>query len=413
MQFKMNRKIIIFLFIFILPVCLSAQIFSTPAELAVYVENAPSIYSRSAVLIDAETGVLLYSKNPNVQIPPASLTKLMTIHLIMQAINEGKTTLDSFVEITAESWAQSQPRGSSLMFLEPGQIVTLREIILGLSVPSGNDAAVAAALHISPTMADFTSKMNSEAKQMGLFITRFSEAAGISSRNRTTAAEFALFSRQYVNMYPNNLTEFHSVTSFAYPQKENMPENRTSSSYQTIIQNNPNALLNALPGVDGLKTGYIGASGHNISLTAKRDQTRFILVLLGAGSAGQRTQDGIHLLSWAFDNFKTVRPEIDYSKEAGLFTAQLWKGKADEAELTLAEPESFTSHISRNGSLKYETVITETLIAPLPAGYHAGYLYITDDQGELCRKPLVTKEAYEQGNIFKRIWHSIVLMFKK
>jgi len=409
----MSRKILILLLVFILPAGLYAQIFRTPPELALYVENAPFVSSRAAVLIDAETGALLYSKNPNIQIPPASLTKLMTIHLIMQAINEGKTSLDSLVEITAESWAQSQPRGSSLMFLEPGQIVTLREIILGLSVPSGNDAAVAAALHISPTMDDFTAMMNNEARRMGLFVTRFTEAAGISSRNRTTAAEFALFSRQYVSMYPGNLIEFHSVTSFAFPRQENMPENRSSSNYQTIVQNNPNILLNTFPGVDGLKTGYIGASGHNISLSAERDQTRFILVLLGAGSAGLRAQDGAILLSWAFDNFKTVRPDIDYSNETGLFKAPLWKGKTNEAELALSEPVSFTSHVSRSSQLKYETVITETLIAPLPAGYHAGYLYITDDQGELCKKPLVTKEAYEQGSIFKRIWHSIVLFFKK
>jgi len=409
----MSENKIIFLSLFILPACLYAQIFNAPPELSAYMESAPSISSRAAVLIDAETGALLYSKNPNIQIPPASLTKLMTIHLLMQAIEEGKTSLDSLVNITVESWAQSQPRGSSLMFLEPGQIVTLREIILGLSIPSGNDAAVAAALHIAPSMEDFVSMMNSEARRMGLFITRFSEAAGISSRNRTTAAEFALFSRQYINMYPDNLPEFHSVTSFAYPKPENMPENRSTTSYQTIVQNSPNALLNTLPGVDGLKTGYIGASGHNISLTAKRDQTRFILILLGAGSAGQRTEDGYLLLTWAFENFKTARPDIDYSKEADLFSAPLWKGKTDEVELMLAEPASFTTHVSRSGSLKFEKVITEELIAPLPAGYHAGYLYITDDQGELCRKLLVTKEAYEQGSVFKRIWHSILLFLKK
>ena len=412
----MSKKSIVLFFIFTLPVNIFAQIFRTPNELAPYILNAPPIISRAAVLIDAHTGALLYSKNPDVLIPPASLTKLMTMHLFMKEIDTGKISYDDLVEITVESWAQSQPRNSSLMFLEPGQIVTVREIMLGMAVPSGNDAAVAAALHLAPTMAEFVDMMMAEARRMGMYTTRFTESSGISSRNRTTAAEYALFCRQYIELHPDSLNDFHSVQSFSFPLAANMPANRRSN-FRTYTQTNQNTLLGTFEGVDGLKTGYIGASGHNIALTAQRDQTRLILVLLGApvsaGGARLRSEEGSLLLSWAFDNFKTVYPVIDYSDDAGLFKAPLWKGKEDEVTLILTESEIFTSHLDRADSLIYETIISETLIAPLAAGAQVGYLCISDEYGVLAKKPLVTADAYEKGSFFKRIWHSIKLFFRK
>jgi len=411
----MNKKNIFFFIIFSFPVLVSAQYFFTPPALFPYLKDAPEIVSRAAVLIDAETGTLLYSKNPDVEIPPASLTKLMTMHLVMNAVYEGRTSLDTLVPITVESWAQSQPRGSSLMFLEPGQNVTLREIMLGMAVSSGNDAATAAALHLAPTVADFTAMMTAEARRMGLNVTRFTDASGISSRNRTTAAEFALFSRQYVSLHPQNLYEFHSVLNFSYPLAANMPAGSRANA-STIVQNNSNSLLRTFPGVNGLKTGYIGASGYNISLTAERDDQHFILVVMGApsqtGGNRIRDEDSARILTWAFDNFKTVRPVFKSIGGTVLFDVPLWKGKNDIIELKLAEPADFISHNSRADSIKYEVISEEPLIAPLPAEYPAGYLSIYDDYGELYRIPLVTAAASERGNIFKRFWHSILLLFR-
>jgi D-alanyl-D-alanine carboxypeptidase (penicillin-binding protein 5/6) len=340
----------------------------------------------------------------------------MTMHLLMKAVNEGRASYDELIPITIESWAQSQPHRSSLMFLEPGQTVTLREILLGLAVSSGNDAAVAAALHLAPSMLVFSEMMTNEARNMGLNVTRFTESSGISPLNRTTAAEFAHFCRLYIQKHPNSLKDFHSVQTFAYPLAVNVLE-RNRLNPRTISQNNSNSLLRTLPGVDGLKTGFIYESGHNIALTAERDQTRFILVLLGApsGRAGSRirAEDSTRLLTWAFENFKTVRPIIPQEKEEELFTVPLWMGKENNVKLKLTQPLNFTSHVNRSESIKYEVVIQEHLIAPLPAGHKAGYLYITDEYGELSRKPLVTEYASERGNFFKRIWHWIILLFKR
>jgi D-alanyl-D-alanine carboxypeptidase (penicillin-binding protein 5/6) len=401
----------LFWFALVFPFCLSAQYFFTPNLLVSYVKDAPETGSRAAVLIDAETGALLYSKNPDEQISPASLTKLMTLHLVMNEIEEGRASYDEIVPVTVESWAQSQPPRSSLMFLAPGQIVTLREIMIGLAVPSGNDAAVAVALRLAPSMDIFARMMTEEARRMGLYVTRFTESSGISEYNMTTAAEFAYFCRQYINLHPYSLREFHSVPVFSYPMAHNVPEIYRNNP-RTITQDNRNNLLKTFPGVDGLKTGYIDESGYNIALTAQRDDTRFIAVILGApagpGGSRIRDSDGSRLLSWAFENFKTVRAgDIRIEKE------RLWKGKENEVRLIIGESADFTSPFDRANTLTFETVIPNPLIAPLPAGFPAGYLVISDGYGELNRVPLITAYSYEKGNIFKRIWHSILLFFRR
>jgi len=405
-----KKTAFLFLLALVLPFCLSAQYFFTPPLLVPYVKDAPEIGSRAAVLIDAETGTLLYSKNPDEEISPASLTKLMTLHLAMREIEEGRASYDEIIPVTVESWAQSQPPRSSLMFLAPGQIVSLREIMLGLAVSSGNDAAVALALRFAPSMDIFARMMTEEARRMGLHVTLFTESSGISEYNMTTAAEFAYFCGQYVKMHPYSLRDFHSVPVFSYPMAHNVPEIYRNNP-RTITQDNRNNLLKTFPGVDGLKTGYIDESGYNIALTAQRNDTRFIAVILGAPAepigARIRDEDGSRLLSWAFENFKTVRTDVYLERE------RLWKGKENEVRLIIGESADFTSPLDRANTLYFETVIPNPLIAPLPAGFPAGYLVISDEYGELNRVPVITAYSYERGNIFKRLWHSILLLFRR
>jgi len=420
------KKIYLLIFIFCLPIGISAQYFYTPDLLVPLVESGPEIVSRAAVMVDARTGALLYAKNGDDEIPPASLTKLMTMHLVMNEIREGRASYDEIIPITEASWAQRQPPQSSLMFLEPGQIVTLREILLGLAVASGNDAAVAAAYRITPDMDRFAALMTAQARRMGLKVTRFTESSGYSSQNITTANEFAFFCYQYINLNPDNMKNFHSVPDISYPLEKNVRESR-KSNFSTITQTNRNTLLGKFEGVDGLKTGFIQESGYNIALTAKRDQTRFILVLLGApsqrGGARIREEDGIRLLTWAFKNFKTVYLNIPQLKDV-----ELWKGKEKSVKLAISNEQfpmnneqlqanneqniSFTSATDRANELYYETVINGKLTAPLVKGSPVGYLAISDEFGELHRVTLVTADSYEKGNIFKRVWHSVILMFK-
>jgi D-alanyl-D-alanine carboxypeptidase (penicillin-binding protein 5/6) len=281
---------------------------------------------------------------------------------------------------------------------------------LGLAIPSGNDAAVAVALRFAPTVGDFVDMMNAEAGRLGFRTTRFTEPSGISEYNLTTAREFAQFCQYYLSQYPQTLQEFHSVREFAYPKPENVAE-RYRERPGTIVQYNHNNLLKDFPGVDGLKTGYIDEAGYNIALTAEREGTRFVLVLLGApavqGGDRMRDEDGRKLLAWAFEQYRTIRPIIPEPEPV-----RLWKGKLKEVRLSVAEAPDFTGRRDRGQQLYLSMEITDPLIAPLSAGEQVGTLVLSDDRGELRRIPLLAAEYYEPGGFFKRIWDSLRLFFR-
>jgi D-alanyl-D-alanine carboxypeptidase (penicillin-binding protein 5/6) len=373
--------------------------------------DAPDIGSRAAVLMDAATGTVLYAKNGDEPISPASLTKLMTIHIALEEAASRRASLDETVPLPRESWAINQPPRSSLMFLAPGQIVSLRELLLGLAVSSGNDAAAAVALRFAPTTAEFADRMNREALALGLRQTRFVEPSGISEQNMTTAMEFARFCREYLHRHPEALRDYHSVGEFAYPKAANVGEAYRERP-DTIVQKNRNALLGSLEGVDGLKTGYIDEAGYNIALTAMRLETRLIAVILGAPAApgGERIRDrdGRNLLTWGFAHFKTL-----YPPPPDLAPLRVWKGATDRVSIRPGEDLPFTALSDRGNRLHWERETEEPLIAPLPEGSPVGSLVLYDDQGELRRIPLLTAEEAVRGNFWKRLWDSIRLFFRK
>jgi len=369
------------------------------------------LYSQAAVVMDAETGTIVYYKNPDDEIPPASLTKLMTMHLVFKEIASGRASLNEIITPPRESWAVNQLPGSSLMYLAQGQTLSLRELMLGMAIFSGNDAATAAALRVAPSVEEFTRMMNMEAMAMGLNITRFVDASGYSEENMTTAREFAELCRLYLQAHPESLLEFHSIREFAYPRAENVPSERRGNPGTRLHRNN-NSLLGRVEGVDGFKTGYIPESGYNIALTAERNRTRFIAVILGApsewGGDRKRDEDGEKVLEWAFGNYKTIRPDI-----GELPPVRIWKGKDNYAEITPEEPLNFTALAERGSRLFWEIELEEPIVAPLNAGQAVGRLVLYDSLGELRRVTLVTAQNAEKGGFFKRLFDSIRLFFNK
>ena len=369
------------------------------------------LISQSAVVMDAATGTIVYYKNPDDEIPPASLTKLMTMHLVMKEIALGRASLNEIITPQRESWAVNQLPGSSLMYLAQGQTLSLRELMLGMAIFSGNDAATAAAMRFAPSVEEFTRMMNTEAAAMGLNKTRFVDASGYSEENMTTAREFAELCRLYLQAHPESLGDYHSVREFAYPREENVPPERRGNPGTRLRRNN-NSLLGKVEGVDGLKTGYIPESGYNIALTAERNGTRFIAVILGApsewGGDRKRDEDGEKLLGWAFDRYKTIRPVI-----GALQPARIWKGKDNYADITPEEPLNFTALTERGSRLSWEIELEEPLVAPLHAGQAVGCLVFYDSLGELRRVTLVTAQNAEKGGFFKKLFDSIRLFFNK
>ena len=278
------------------------------------------VLAESAILIDISSGNIIYEKNADEVIPPASMTKLFTMYIVDEEVSAGHLHYDDIIPLPPESWACNMPPHSSLMFLGEGQIVTLEELLLGLSIASGNDAAYALAYTISGSMEAFIQRMNQTCENLGLTHTHFVESSGYSEENTTTAREMAAFCRVYLKEHPDSLARFHSVREFTYPKKKNMapgdiygPQDFTNGFPQHITmgitQKNTNPLLDVLDGCDGLKTGYIDESGYNLALTATRNGTRFLSVTMkGPGNntkQGQanRVHDGTELMEFAFGSF--------------------------------------------------------------------------------------------------------------
>ena len=275
----------------------------------------------SAILIDVSNGCVIWEKNADKVIPPASMTKLFAMYVVEKEVAAGRLHYDDIIPLPPECWACNMPPHSSLMFLGEGQIVTLEELLLGLSICSGNDAAYALAYAVCGSMEEFVNRMNEVAWQAGLSHTHFVESSGYSEENLTTAREMAAFCRLYIMEHPDSLRRFHSVPSFTYPKERNMaPGDRYGSQDWSnglprhitmgITQENTNPLLGKLAGCDGLKTGYIDESGYNLALTVARDGTRFLSVTMGGkgrdsreGQQG-RINDGTAIMETAFGIFR-------------------------------------------------------------------------------------------------------------
>lgn len=274
-------------------------------------ESLPILNCKSAILIDAAEGKVLFEKNAHELIAPASMTKLVSIWVVLQGVHRGDWSLDDLVPVSSAADYKRIPRDSSLMFIEQGDRVTLRELLTGLAVSSGNDAAIAVAEYTYGTVDNFVDQMNKSVQALGLVETLFVDPSGYGDSNRTTAFEFSKFCRIYIQTEEDTLASLTSVASFSYPKKANIPRWR-GSSVGMIVQANHNELVGSYEGVDGLKSGYIDEAGYNLSLTAKKGDTRLIAVLMGGPGATAcqrsifRSVDSSTLLTWGFDHFQTV-----------------------------------------------------------------------------------------------------------
>ena len=380
------------------------------------------LLAESAILIDVSNGCILYQKNADQVIPPASMTKLFSMYLVEEEVSRGRFSYDSVIPLPAESWACNMPPHSSLMFLGEGQKVTLEELLLGLSICSGNDAAYALAYATYGNMENFVAAMNQIALDLNLPNTYFEESSGYSENNKTTAYEMASFCRVYLQNHPQSLKKFHSVPDFRYPKEKNLAPGdllQTQDFSQglpkhitmPIYQKNTNPLLGELEGCDGLKTGYIDESGYNLSLTAQRNGTRFLSVTMkGPGSnvhEGQagRVHDGRMLMEWAFANFFDY--EIPESYKSIFVKSFFTKGMA--YNLIPAWSQAVTIPFIAGENLDHcRSLVKITAVLPeksfffkkIQAGQQLGQLIISLGETELCRIPLVTDREMQQIFLF-------------
>jgi len=262
------------------------------------------VNARSAILLDMESGRVLFEQNADYLIAPASITKILTLYLVFEAIKQGHVSLSDKVEISM----RAASAGGSRMGLKAGTRVPMQEIIKGMAVVSGNDACVAAAEHISGSVERFVGKMNAKARELGMTRSHFMTPNGLPAEGQvTTARDIARLSTAYIHRFPESLT-IHSMQSYAYGRRSH---------------HNANRLLGKCPGVDGLKTGFVCASGYNISATARRSNTRILAVVMGAHNPWVRCSEAERLIEEGFretgapyNDLKTVAPTTTAKRRA-------------------------------------------------------------------------------------------------
>lgn len=376
-------------------------------------EIAANLHAVSALLVDAQTGAVLLEKNADAPIPPASMTKLVAMYTAFRAIETGEISFDDLVDLPPQSWAKNIPAGSSLMFLGEGQIVTVRELLLGMAIVSGNDAAIALAYHTAGSVEAFIDRMNTEMERLGLTKTRFVEPSGLSEFNTTTAREFAAFSREYIFRYPDALKAFNSRTRFEYPMPWNLPQGRRESP---VVQASTNRLLTTLDGCDGLKTGFIYESGYNLALTAQRASDRFISVTMGGPGNGSyegnllRNSDGTSLMEWAFTNFTTIR-----CSQAQRQAVTVWAGTEDSVYAIPAEPALLTAPraIAAGTEPVSRILLNKAVRAPVFAGERLGTVeYLID--GTVCHTvPLIADRNSAASGLPRRLVDRVAEAFSE
>ncbi|MBQ7158689.1 MAG: D-alanyl-D-alanine carboxypeptidase [Treponema sp.] len=382
------------------------------------------VSAESAILVDTANGCILYEKNADEAIPPASITKLFVMYIVFQEVESGRISLDNVVPLPESSWAINLPSDASLMFLGQGQIVTLRELMQGLAIASGNDAAIAVATYVSGSVKNFVARMNEEVQKLGLKYTHFEEPSGYSEKNITTARELATFARVYINRYPQAIEEFHSLKEIEYPKKENLaPWMKNRGNSMAVKQWNTNVLLRSLEGCDGLKTGFIYESGFNIALTAKRNGVRYLSVTMrGPGRNSRegnqyRQKDGTTLMEWAFSSFSDYIP---LEHIAPSYTVAVTGAEGKFVRLVPAWTNIISvPHIVGDTAADAAKQVRVEITRPnfIYGGTLAGENYgqITYSLGSVVLEtvPLVADRTIERAGVWGRFWGIIASRFIK
>lgn len=366
----------------------------------------------SAVLLDQLTGRVLFQKQPDLSIPPASLTKLMTLHLVWQALDTRRIAATDLVPVTPQTTGKAVPPGSSLMFLEPGERVSVKELMLGLAVDSGNDAGMTLAQFLGNSQEGFVAMMNAEARKLGLTQTEFFDSFGYDARNRTTAGDFARFSRFYLLAHPQSVVVLHNVAEFSFP----LPANQAPEDHRrltTILQKNRNTLIGTYPGADGLKTGFIEESGYNLAATAQRGNQRLVAVLLGvkgkntAEGGRLRTAAGARLLDFGFSTYPLRALPL-----ADLAPVRTWFSSPGSVEVAPAGPTVFPMNQEEDQGITVRVEAPAEVVGPVPVGTWMGRLVWSRGGKDFQSVDLTAATAAEPAPWWMGLWDRVVLFFR-
>ncbi|MGF9962990.1 MULTISPECIES: D-alanyl-D-alanine carboxypeptidase family protein [Bacillus] len=342
----------------------------------------------SAIVIEQDTGKVLFEKSPNEKLPPASMTKIMTMLLIMEQIEKGKLKLQDKVR-TSEHAASM---GGSQIFLEPGEEMTVNEMLKGIAIASGNDASVAVAEHIAGSEEGFVDMMNKKAKDLGLKNTHFQNPTGLPAKNHySTAYDMAVMAKE--------LMKYPLIRKYTGKYEDYLRED-TDKKFWLV---NTNKLVRFYPGVDGVKTGFTTEAKYCLTASAERNGMRVISVIMGSPTSKERNAEVTKLLDYAFSQYMTKKM---YTRGEKIQTVKVGKGKKETVDLVASDNVSL---LMKKGetmkNIKKEVVAEEKVKAPIKKGDALGTLVIKKDNQVLLKQTIVAKEdvaAASWWELFKR-----------
>lgn len=339
-----------------------------------------------AFLMDAQTGAVLLDKEGDAPMAPASMSKLMTVFMLLEALKEGRVSLDSMFSVSEFAWEHGgAASGSSTMFLKPHEQVKVEDLLRGIIIQSGNDACIVVAENLAVTEAEFAAKMTKRAREIGLTDSTFSNATGWPAPDqRMSARDLARLARELILRFPT----FYPV----FGEK--------SFTHNGIKQGNRNPLLYRFPGADGLKTGHTTESGYGLVGSAKVNDRRLILVINGLESNKDRSEESERLLNWGFSEFQNVTL---FNRGETVDSAEVWLGSKKSVALQAPDDFIITMPRAARRDMRVSVVVDQPVAAPIRAGQKVATLKVTAPGMDAVELPLLAAESVERLGFTGRI----------
>jgi serine-type D-Ala-D-Ala carboxypeptidase (penicillin-binding protein 5/6) len=347
---------------------------------------------KSAIVIEKDTGKVLLQKDANKELPPASMTKIMTLLLIFKALDNHDISLSDKVKVSEHAASM----GGSQIYLEPGEEMSVNDLLKAIAIGSANDASMAMAEYIAGTEDDFVKEMNDEAKALGLKHTHFSNPTGLPEDNHySTALDMALMAKA--------LLQYQDVLKYTSTYEAYLREN-TDNKFWLV---NTNKLLKAYPGVDGLKTGFTQEAKYCLTATAKRDGMRVIAVVMGAPTSKERNHQVSQLLSYAFANYKTK-----LILAQGKMVKKVAISKSEKGMVPIVTQQPVVVLMKKGGKqqstqFKTKVEVKSSLKAPIKKGTVVGQYVVSDGNHVLTKTPLIVNSDIKKATFWQLIKRSV------
>nr|WP_010132194.1 D-alanyl-D-alanine carboxypeptidase family protein [Microbulbifer agarilyticus] len=345
----------------------------------------PQLAASAYILMDAHTGQILVEHDADKQIPPASLTKMMTSYIVIEELEKGAIKEQDMVNISEKAWR----KGGSKMFVKVGDKVPVIDLLRGVIVQSGNDASIALAEYVSGSEEVFAEVMNQQAQLLGMQDTNYVNATGWPAEGHmTTVRDLGTLAQAVINDHPEHYP-IHAEKYFRF---------------NGINQPNRNRLLWRDPAVDGIKTGHTEEAGYCLVASAVKRGMRLISVVVGADSDEKRAAETQKLLAYGFRYYQTHKV---YGSDDVLQTERVWGGKADSVGIAVSRDVFVTIPRGGEENIKADLIIDGELKAPLAKGQQVGKVVVNLDGETVADVPAVVAEDVEEAGFFKRVWDSI------